>query len=105
MPARSPPAARTLPAIRSASSRDVLEKNPRERYQKRTRFDERLARAASHAGQGASKRHTPKPASQAVASIAVLPFVNRSASAEDEYFSTGLADELLNVLAKIKGLA
>jgi TolB-like protein/cytochrome c-type biogenesis protein CcmH/NrfG len=39
-----------------------------------------------------------------VASIAVLPFVNRSGSPDDEYFSDGLADELLNVLAKIKGL-
>ncbi len=39
-----------------------------------------------------------------VASIAVLPFVNRSADADDEYFSDGLADELLNVLAKIQGL-
>jgi TolB-like protein/cytochrome c-type biogenesis protein CcmH/NrfG len=37
-------------------------------------------------------------------SIAVLPFVNRSSSEEDEYFSDGLADELLNVLAKIRGL-
>ncbi len=37
-------------------------------------------------------------------SIAVLAFANRSASAEDEYFSDGLADELLNVLAKIKSL-
>jgi TolB-like protein/Tfp pilus assembly protein PilF len=37
-------------------------------------------------------------------SIAVLPFVNRSHDLEDEYFSDGLADELLNVLAKIRGL-
>ena len=37
-------------------------------------------------------------------SIAVLPFVNRSQDPEDEYFSDGLADELLNVLAKIRGL-
>ena len=34
----------------------------------------------------------------------MLAFANRSASADDEYFSDGLADELLNVLAKIKGL-
>ncbi len=39
-----------------------------------------------------------------MASIAVLPFVNRSRDEEDEYFSDGLADELLNVLAKIPGL-
>ena len=37
-------------------------------------------------------------------SIAVLAFANRSASADDEYFSDGLADELLTVLAKIRGL-
>jgi eukaryotic-like serine/threonine-protein kinase len=37
-------------------------------------------------------------------SIAVLPFVNRSREADDEYFSDGLADELLNVLTKIRGL-
>jgi TolB-like protein/Tfp pilus assembly protein PilF len=40
----------------------------------------------------------------ATPSIAVLAFANRSASVDDEYFSDGLADELLNVLAKIKGL-
>ena len=38
------------------------------------------------------------------ASIAVLAFANRSGNADDEYFSDGLADELLNVLSKIRGL-
>jgi TolB-like protein/cytochrome c-type biogenesis protein CcmH/NrfG len=37
-------------------------------------------------------------------SIAVLAFANRSSDPNDEYFSDGLADELLNVLAKIRGL-
>lgn len=37
-------------------------------------------------------------------SIAVLPFANRSRDEEDEYFADGLADELLSVLAKIRGL-
>ena len=46
----------------------------------------------------------PAVAADATPSIAVLAFANRSASADDEYFSDGLADELLNVLAKIKGL-
>jgi TolB-like protein len=39
-----------------------------------------------------------------LASIAVLPFVNRSASPDDEYFSDGLADELLGLLTKIRGV-
>ncbi len=38
------------------------------------------------------------------AAIAVLPFVNRSRDEEHEYFSDGLADELLGMLAKIPGL-
>jgi adenylate cyclase len=37
-------------------------------------------------------------------STAVLAFANHSGSVADEYFSDGLADELANVLAKIKGL-
>jgi adenylate cyclase len=37
-------------------------------------------------------------------SIAVLPFVNMSAEAANEYFSDGLTEELLNVLAQVEGL-
>jgi len=37
----------------------------------------------------------------APASIAVLPFVNMSDDASNEYFSDGLSEELLNLLAKI----
>ncbi len=37
-------------------------------------------------------------------SIAVLPFINLSGGEENEYFADGLAEELLNVLAKIRGL-
>ena len=37
-------------------------------------------------------------------SIAVLPFVNLSDDATNEHFADGLAEELLNVLAKIRGL-
>lgn len=37
-------------------------------------------------------------------SIAVLPFVNMSADAEQAYFSDGISEELLNLLARIPGL-
>ncbi len=37
-------------------------------------------------------------------SIAVLPFANLSADVENKYFSDGLSEELLNLLAKIDGL-
>jgi TolB-like protein/Tfp pilus assembly protein PilF len=37
-------------------------------------------------------------------SIAVLPFVNRSGNPDDEYFSDGLSEELINALSRIPGL-
>ncbi len=37
-------------------------------------------------------------------SIAVLPFVNMSDDPANEYFSDGIAEELLNVLVKVEGL-
>ncbi|HEV2041672.1 MAG TPA: tetratricopeptide repeat protein [Casimicrobiaceae bacterium] len=37
-------------------------------------------------------------------SIAVLPFADLSAEKDQEYFTDGLAEELLNVLSKIRGL-
>jgi adenylate cyclase len=39
-----------------------------------------------------------------IKSIAVLPFANISAEAENEFFCDGLAEELLNALAKVDGL-
>lgn len=39
-----------------------------------------------------------------IKSIAVLPFVNMSADPENEYFSDGITEELLNALTKVDGL-
>jgi TolB-like protein/Flp pilus assembly protein TadD len=38
------------------------------------------------------------------ASVAVLPFVNMSGKTDDEYFSDGITEEILNVLAKVEDL-
>jgi serine/threonine protein kinase/Tfp pilus assembly protein PilF len=37
-------------------------------------------------------------------SIAVLPFVNRSGDADNEYFSDGLSEDLINALSRLPGL-
>jgi TolB-like protein len=44
------------------------------------------------------------PAEDARPSIAVLPFVNMSDDESQEYFSDGMTEEILNVLAKLSGL-
>jgi len=44
------------------------------------------------------------PAEPADASIAVLPLVNMSSDREQDYFSDGLSEELLNLLAQVPGL-
>lgn len=44
------------------------------------------------------------PLERASPSIAVLPFVNMSRDEENEFFADGLAEELLNLLAKIRNL-
>ena len=49
---------------------------------------------------------TEEPAATPTAtkSIAVLPFVNMSSDKEDEYFSDGMTEELINALSKLEGL-
>jgi Ca2+/H+ antiporter len=59
-------------------------------------------------------QHAEQPEQQAVVetapeettarSIAVLPFVNMSSDPEQEYFSDGISEEILNSLAKVKEL-
>ncbi|MGI9264661.1 MAG: tetratricopeptide repeat protein [Gammaproteobacteria bacterium] len=65
----------------------------------------RIADTSAHDVSGTSTQ--PAMASVPAASeqsIAVLPFVNMSSDPEQEYFSDGLSEELLNLLAKIPDL-
>jgi len=74
--------------------RKALEKNPKNRYED---MDAMLADLKS-VGSKAVSTSADKP------SIAVLPFVNMSADPENEYFSDGLAEDLINALTKINEL-
>ena len=68
-----------------------LAKQPGDRFQTMAEVRAALEQAAvSPAGQRSS--------------IAVLPFANMSRDPDDEYFSDGLAEEIINLLAHIAGL-
>src|SRR5208337_2427595 len=69
-----------------------LEKQAARRFQTMAELRQALGQAQA----GAPVQQQP--------SIAVLPFANMSADKENEYFSDGLAEEILNLLAKIPGL-
>jgi serine/threonine protein kinase len=61
------------------------------------------------AAQFANALGTPRPSGPTTVavpdrSIAVLPFQNRSSDPESEYFSDGLAEEIINALAQLPGL-
>jgi TolB-like protein len=67
-----------------------LRRDPAERFQSAAELKAALEEAA---------KEPP-----AAPSIAVLPFVNMSADKENEYFSDGLAEEIINALTKVPGL-
>ena len=46
----------------------------------------------------------PQQAVSAAKSVAVLPFANMSADPENEYFTDGMAEEIINALTKIQSL-
>jgi TolB-like protein/Tfp pilus assembly protein PilF len=84
----------------------------RELQWSRTPNDEAIAAFAKRAAKLLTGRAAPatpaapvaRPAPSDSPSIAVLPFVNMSRDEENEIFADGLSEELLNVLAKIRGL-
>jgi serine/threonine protein kinase/tetratricopeptide (TPR) repeat protein len=75
-------------AILTAMARD-----PNERFPSMERFIDALSAPTQPWGTGFAD-----------ASIAVLPFVNMSATPEDEYFGDGMAEEIINALAQVPGL-
>ncbi|HWE84033.1 MAG TPA: protein kinase, partial [Terracidiphilus sp.] len=83
-----------VPAELEAVVTRCMAKKPAERFQSMPEVREALKRAPGRAA--AAEAEGP--------SLAVLPFANLSADKENEYFSDGLAEEILIALSQVKGL-
>lgn len=70
-----------------------LRKDPNQRFKSMVEIQQALAEAT-----------LSSDTKQETASIAVLPFANLSADKENEYFSDGLAEEIINVLTRVPEL-
>lgn len=88
-----PPPLQTSPALERIVRR-CLQKSPGQRFQTMGDVRAVLEQPATE---------PPKPIEREP-SVAVLPFANMSADKENEYFSDGLAEEIISVLANVPGL-
>jgi hypothetical protein len=79
------------PSALESIIRRCLAKQPSQRFQTMLEVRTALEEASKH-----KRGQDP--------SIAVLPFANMSGDKENEYFSDGLAEEIINALAHISGL-
>ena len=83
-----------LPRDLARLTRRCLEKDPGYRFQTAREITREFRDMAENM----------RRAADAGPSIAVMPFQNLSADPENEYFSEGLAEEILNALSQVEGL-
>ncbi len=86
----------TTPALEAIVKR-CLAKRAEDRFQSMTEVARSLERLSSG-------RSDPPVATPRQPSIAVLPFANLGGDKENDYFSDGLAEEIINFLAQMPGL-
>lgn len=82
-----------VPAVLQSIVMRCLRKDPADRFQSMAQLRDALL---------ASTRAVGLPLER-MPSIAVLPFANMSRDSDDEYFSDGLAEEIINALAQVPG--
>jgi TolB-like protein/Tfp pilus assembly protein PilF/tRNA A-37 threonylcarbamoyl transferase component Bud32 len=80
----------------------AMAKNPDERFGDARQLISVLGRCLQDADSMSLKEEIRAP--KVSASVVVLPFVNMSADKEQEYFCDGMAEEIINVLAKLENL-
>jgi serine/threonine-protein kinase len=84
-----------VPEAVDAAVRKAMATLPADRFTTAAQFAEAL---------GTPRPSEPTPATAPDRSIAVLPFANQSSDPENEYFSDGITEEIINALTQLPGL-
>ncbi len=96
------------PAELQAILARCMKKDPDQRFQQmadvKAALEEIYFATRSGVMSAASGVWTRQAPAKASPSIAVLPFVNMSSDKENDYFSDGLAEEIINALTHVSGL-
>jgi TolB-like protein/Flp pilus assembly protein TadD len=103
----SPSVCKTRPEVPETLDRALMKalaKAPAERFGSALEFAQALPSSVATAPPGLPPTVVSSPLASTARSIAVLPFVNMSADPENEYFSDGIAEEIINALTKIQAL-
>jgi len=100
---RTPPLQET-PAPPAAASTAAPAVPPPPLSAQTATIDPPAARSAEPVEQASWENAPRKPVDDGRRTIAVLPFVNMSGDTENEYFSDGIAEEILNLLAQLPQL-
>ena len=96
---------RDVPERVDAAVTRALARTPVDRYPTAAEFAEALRLMSRDNGEtGQRTGHDQQKSADAKKAIAVLPFANMSADPENEYFSDGMTEEIINAIAKVPGL-
>ncbi|MEP7324600.1 MAG: protein kinase [Gemmatimonadota bacterium] len=81
----------------------ALSRTPVDRFPTAAEFVTALQHVARETGSGRARPPGELTGAAAPKAIAVLPLTNMSADPENEYFSDGMTEEIINALAKVPG--
>ena len=93
-----------VPAWAEQAVMKALAKEPADRFATAAQFSQALKPAGVSTPPGAPPATSTLQTAATAKSIAVLPFVNMSADPENEYFTDGVAEEIINALTKVQAL-
>lgn len=95
---------RDVPEAVDAAVTRVLSRTPVDRYRTGAEFADALRAVLRSGTASTSSAFSESKTADAAKAVAVLPFANMSADPENEYFSDGMTEEIINALSKVPGI-